>query len=309
MDNLTHSLAGALLGQLGLKRLTGRAMGTLVIAANIPDIDALYRFAGPSLGFRRGITHGPVAMLVLPVVLTGLVLAFDRLWPKRSGPPVRPWAVLLLAFIGTLSHPMLDWLNSYGIRFLEPFSNRWFYGDTLFIMDLWLWIALLASVHVSQIRERKGRSDWRFPAVVGLGAILAYVAANFAFSTLAERRTEHQLVAERKVQPTLVVANPVPLAPWRRNMLWRNQQVHGSGSFAPGRGLRLQPGATANGLDNPALAGAARRDEEVKTFLFWSRMPIVIERDGRPFLTDQRFLDRARRRGGNLFLVPLDGER
>lgn len=305
MDNLTHSLAGALLGQLGLKRLTGRAMGTLVIAANTPDIDALYSFSGPSLAFRRGITHGPVAMLVLPVVLTALVLAFDRLWPKRGGPPVRAWAVLLLAFIGTLSHPLLDWLNSYGIRFLEPFSRRWFYGDTLFIMDLWLWIALLGSVHLSQIWERRGRADWRRPAVVGLGAILIYIAANFAFSTVAERRTEQQLVAE-KVQPTLVVASPVPLAPWRRTMLWRNEQVHGSGSYVLGRGVRFHPRVAPNGLDNPALARAAQRDEGVKAFLFWSRMPIVVEEAGKPFLTDQRFYDpRSRRR---LFLVPLGGE-
>ena len=303
MDNLTHSLAGALLGQLGLKRLTGRAMGTLVIAANIPDIDAFYRFAGPSLAFRRGITHGPVAMIVLPVVLTGLVLAFDRIWPKRTGPPVRPWMVLLLAFIGTLSHPMLDWLNSYGIRFLEPFSHRWFYGDTLFIMDLWLWIALLASVQMSQIRERKGRSDWRRPAIVGLGAILVYVAANFAFSTFAERRTEQRLIAEHRVQPTLVVANPVPLTPWRRTMLWRNAEVHGSGSFLLGRGLRLDPQVRPNGLDKSALARASKSDEEIRAFLFWSRMPIVVEQDGKAFLTDQRFFNRRNPRG--FFLIPL----
>ena len=40
MDNLTHSLAGALLGQMGLKKLTGRAMPALIIGANIPDLDA-----------------------------------------------------------------------------------------------------------------------------------------------------------------------------------------------------------------------------------------------------------------------------
>ncbi len=41
MDNLTHSLVGALFGQMGLKRKTGLAMPTLIIAANIPDIDAV----------------------------------------------------------------------------------------------------------------------------------------------------------------------------------------------------------------------------------------------------------------------------
>lgn len=301
MDNLTHSLAGALLGQLGLKQLTGRAMGTLVIAANIPDIDAIYAFAGPSLGFRRGITHGPIAMLVLPVLLTAAVLLWNRWRPSQR--PVSAWAVLLLAFIGTLSHPMLDWHNSYGIRFLEPFSHRWFYGDTLFIIDVWLWIVLLASVHRSQILERRAHPGWSRPAFVGIAAILAYVASNFALSTVAERRTEKKLVA-RKVGPSLVVANPVPLAPWRRTMLWRTAEIHGSGSFVLGRGLSLNPGATPNGLGNPALVRAARRDEEVRAFLFWSRMPIVVEQDGRPFLADQRFFDPARRR--RLFLIPLD---
>ncbi|MCY7398043.1 MAG: metal-dependent hydrolase, partial [Sphingomonas bacterium] len=67
MDNLTHSLAGALLGQLGLKRLSGRAMPTLIIAANLPDIDALTTVIGmPSLALRRGITHGPIALALLP---------------------------------------------------------------------------------------------------------------------------------------------------------------------------------------------------------------------------------------------------
>ncbi len=55
MDNLTHSLAGALLGQMGLKRLTGRAMPTLIIAANLPDIDAVATLLGrESLAIRRG---------------------------------------------------------------------------------------------------------------------------------------------------------------------------------------------------------------------------------------------------------------
>ena len=41
-----------------------------------------------------------------------------------------------------LTHPVLDWLNNYGIRLLMPFSPRWFYGDAVFIIDPWLWLAL-----------------------------------------------------------------------------------------------------------------------------------------------------------------------
>lgn len=86
MDNLTHSLAGAMLGQMGLKRKTGLAMPTLVIAANLPDIDAVAVLLGGHhhLALRRGITHGPIAMLVLPIILWALMLWFDR-WQDRRG--------------------------------------------------------------------------------------------------------------------------------------------------------------------------------------------------------------------------------
>ena len=40
MDNLTHSLVGAILGQAGLKKKTGLAMPALIIGANLPDVDA-----------------------------------------------------------------------------------------------------------------------------------------------------------------------------------------------------------------------------------------------------------------------------
>ena len=34
-----------------------------------------------------------------------------------------------------LGQPLLDWLNTYGVRFLMPFDGTWFYGDALFIID------------------------------------------------------------------------------------------------------------------------------------------------------------------------------
>jgi len=86
MDNLTHSLVGALIGQMGLKRKTGLAMPTLIIAANIPDIDAVATLLGghQHLALRRGITHGPIAMVVLPLLLWGIMLWCDR-WQARRG--------------------------------------------------------------------------------------------------------------------------------------------------------------------------------------------------------------------------------
>ena len=299
MDNLTHSLAGALLGQMGLKRLSGRAIPTLIIAANIPDIDAVATLLGTeSLAIRRGITHGPMAMLVLPLLLTGAMLLWNRWRPSEQ--PVRAGPLLLLAYIGTLSHPALDFLNSYGIRLLEPFSSRWSYGDTLFIIDVWVWAALIAGFWISRRREKRGRGDWRKPAVAAFSAIVVYIVANGLISTQAEAEAERQLNA-RGIRPAMVVANPQPLTFWSRRMLWRDERVHGFGEFDLVNGLALEGPAAANNLDHPALA-ASRGRPDVEAFLFWSRMPVVVENEGRVVLGDQRF----RRWTSGQFMLPLN---
>ncbi len=146
MDNLCHGLTGLAMGHAGLKRKTPLALTTLVLAANAPDIDIVV-VATDTLAvyFRRGWTHGPLAMLLLPIVLTALVVAFDRFVRQRRPlppPQVTPRQVLLGAALGTWSHPLLDYMNSYGIRLLMPLSGQWFYGDALYIVDPWLMLLL-----------------------------------------------------------------------------------------------------------------------------------------------------------------------
>ncbi|QDP20035.1 metal-dependent hydrolase [Sphingomonas xanthus] len=311
MDNLTHGLVGAMLGQMGLKRLSGRAMATLVIAGNIPDIDALTTLVGTeSLALRRGITHGPIALAVLPVLLAALVIAYDRWRPCKV--PLRPGPLIIAAYIGTLSHPALDWLNSYGIRLLEPFSSRWFAGDTLFIIDIWVWVALTLSFLAARRSEKRGGDERRI-AWMGFAVVGLYIFANGLFTGHSERATT-ALLEQRGVQPALVVANPVPGIFWQRKMLWRDAQGFGQGQSLLLHGIRLPGSRTPLGLEDPLLA-AARERPDVRAFLFWSRMPIVIDIEGRRVLTDQRFTDRA---GGeapaqegnrfryNPFTIPLE---
>lgn len=142
---------GAALARTGLDRRTPLATATLVIAANAPDVDVLSYVEGPyhALACRRGITHGLPAQLLLPFAVAAAVLAWDRWVRRRRDPtrePVKPSQVLLLSFLGVLTHPALDWLNVYGMRWGLPFSGTWSYGDTLFIIDPWLWLLLGGAV-------------------------------------------------------------------------------------------------------------------------------------------------------------------
>lgn len=301
MDNLTHSLIGAALGQAGLKKLSGRGMPTLIIAANIPDLDAACTVYGiQSLEMRRGLTHGPIAMLVLPVLLTAIMVGFDR-WQARRGKrpearaPVRPWHLLLLAFIGTLSHPAFDWLNNYGVRLLEPFSSTWYHGDSIFIIDVWMWAALIGGYLWSRAAERCG-GDWRRRGAILLTGLSAYILGNGVLTGVAEARTAAWVRATYGVTPELVVASPVPLAFWQREMLWRGEGQRGRRvvNMAAGVLPSVFPleitGPEPIGMDDPRIAAAAARDREVRAFLFWSRMPFAVRQpDGSLMLGDQRF--------------------
>ena len=295
MDNLTHSLVGAVLAQMGLKKKTGLAMPALILAANLPDIDAGCAIYGiESLAMRRGITHGPLALILLPLVLWTLLIAFDR-WQARRGTrpggrlPIDKGWLLALCYIGCFSHPALDWLNNYGIRLLEPFSHRWFYGDTLFIIDLWIWLALGVAVWLSLRRERRGTANWQRPAWIGFAMVCAYIAVNGLISRTAERTATEALLAS-KHRNLLVVASPPPLTFWKRDIFWRDSDSYGSGTFTLGVGGSLDLAGKPQGLDDYRLSRYLTNNPVERAFIFWARMPIL-ERDGdEVVLRDQRYM-------------------
>ncbi|WP_066553844.1 metal-dependent hydrolase [Croceicoccus bisphenolivorans] len=315
MDNLTHSLVGAVMGQAGLKRRTGLAMPALIFGANLPDIDAGCVVYGlESLAMRRGLTHGPIAWVVLPLLLAGFLYWFDK-WQAKRGTrpdgrlPVHFGWLYALSLIGCLSHPALDWLNSYGIRLLEPFSSRWFYGDAIFIIDPWIWAVLGGSLWLSLRREKAEKAQWRRPALVGLAVVLAYINANLIV-TASARAAAPQRDA---------IAVPVPIEFWRRDLIVEADGVIYAGKALMGWSWPAGLDADARVLTpRPSclhplqLPQFAPDDRALAAFLFWSRAPYIepVERDGRiiDVLHDARFTGDAGSRFSVEVPVPDEAE-
>ena len=185
MDPVTHTLVGAILAETRFGRVPLGTV-TLVIGANLPDIDAAAYFLGSdlALGVRRGWTHGVLAMALLPALLGWVMhrvaVARSRRHPATAPPPLG--RLMGLSYLAVLSHPALDWLNTYGVRLLMPFDGRWFYGDSVFIIDPWLWLLLGTVVVLAH-----SSSPWQAAGWIALGAVATLLVTGFPGTPLAMR--------------------------------------------------------------------------------------------------------------------------
>jgi inner membrane protein len=291
MDNVCHTLAGAACARAGFTRPSRLAATTSMIAANLPDLDVLvFATEVPSVAFRRGWTHGVLAQLVLPAILAALMLAIGRRFSReprdRKGLTLSIGPLLVLSYVGVLSHVFLDYLNNYGVRLLMPFSGRWFYGDTLFIIDPWLWIAFGAAT----VLGSGGRSGRTRMALI--------VASLYIVAMIGSARAARGIVLDAWLRahgtpPRALMVGPVPINPFRKDVIADAGDHYRRGAFTwfPRR-VVFGDATVAKHDEHPALP-AARRDPRVAGILIWARFPfweITAAPDGtRVTVRDMRF--------------------
>lgn len=303
MDNISHTLVGAALGEAGLKRYTGLGMATLMIAANLPDLDVLAIPFGQNLTFRRGWTHGPLAVFVLPALLTACVVGYDRLQHRRgsrpeSRAPVRAGAVFLLSLVGFLSHPFLDWLNSYGIRLLMPFSHEWFYGDALFIIDPWLWLLMGLGIYLSRRRARHRITPPGRPAGITLGLLVVYIGLMIVGSRVGTNLAAASVEEQGLPPAERIMAGPVPVNPVERTLIFDMGQDYRFGRLRllPSPAVQIDAEPLPTNRDHPVVIRAVESGV-FDDFLYWSRFPFFsVMEDGSRFqvdVGDARFTRRA----------------
>jgi len=307
MDPLTHTLVGANLAATRLGEQTRFAAAALVIGANLPDVDSILYFTGQhdlALGFRRGWTHGVLALLVLPFLQTVLLLLLDRWWPHATR-RANARSLLLLSSLAIATHPTLDWLNTYGMRWLMPFDGRWFYGDSVYIMDPWLWLILGAGWLLGKRaswplfagwvffaaaiwRVVGGRSPEYLPlvatvALVLLIALLIRTQRRFAFGALVlatlyigtriglNEATE-AAIARAAPDAQRLMAGPHPIDPRRWNVVVQTPREYRFGIYRWGRGLEWSKDTLPLAVDSPEYR-AALAHPDVRGFVTWMRFP------------------------------------
>ncbi|HYL78885.1 MAG TPA: metal-dependent hydrolase [Bryobacteraceae bacterium] len=274
MDNLTHTLTGLALSRAGLNRWYARPALVLITAANIPDIDFVTVVRGQLTYFawHRGLTHSFLLMPLMAMLPVLLACAIGR--------SMRGWkAAYVLSLIGVASHLLLDWTNTYGVRFLLPFSRHWFRLDLNGLSDLWIWGVLLIAV-VAPLLGRLVSSE--IGAKPGSGRGVAWFALIFFVVYDFGRYLTHQRAVEtlnahvyQGVPPIRAAAfpasaaNPFIWTGWiERPEFAMRFSMNLLADFDPGSGrIFYQP------EPSPVL-DVARQTDAVRIFLDFAQYPV-----------------------------------
>ncbi|HVK55825.1 MAG TPA: metal-dependent hydrolase [Burkholderiales bacterium] len=158
MDNLSHSVVGLAFGEFihrtmpsehnEQSQITRRRLllTSCWLASNFPDLDLVLKpLIAPPLGYllhHRGHTHTLLYAIPQALMLFALIWL---LWPaarrlvNESATARTGLAISVGAGLGL--HILMDYLNSYGVHPFHPFDSRWFYGDMVFILEPFFWVA------------------------------------------------------------------------------------------------------------------------------------------------------------------------
>ena len=179
------------MGRAGLNRKTALATATLTLGAEAADLDVLSRFGGSAfaLNHHRGFTHSFLGVPMVAAVVAGFVYLLWRLRGRRTCNPNLPprWRLLFAyACVAGLSHILLDFTTSYGVRPFWPFSEHWISWDIVFIVEPVLLVVLILGLILpalfALINEEIGsrnqgphaKPQGRLAAILALLAVFAY---------------------------------------------------------------------------------------------------------------------------------------
>ncbi len=301
MEPITHFLTGACIGRAGLNRKTAYATLAAVLAAEAADLDVFWGFAGPveELKHHRGITHTFLFVPVVAAAACGAVWLVHR-WRQRrldrrphpvpdpeSTPhppqPVRWGWVYLAALLSALSHIVLDWTNTYGVRPFYPFNPRWYEGSIIFIAEPVLWAVLIAallfpwlfSLADREMGARRQPFRGRGWAIFALCSMVALWGWRWLERDEARTMLNQQQVAAAPVQRIAVL--PYPVNPFRWHAVLETDGYYQTAEINTRTSL-IDSEAPRDVLYKPAetpAVEAARRTFLGQVYLDWGCWAVV----------------------------------
>lgn len=207
---------GAVVGERALGRQLGRrglAWGALF--GTLPDLDILaYPFLDPiaELYWHRGFSHSVFGILLLSPLFAWLLFR----WWKRRSIAITYRRALLFVLLNFGTHVLIDCFTMYGTQLAEPFSNRRFGLNNLFIIDLLFTAPLLVWIAAALFRRKKpGVASHSMVALCSV-FLLSYTTFSFVAQSKADDRFREELV-KMGIDPDRGRVTAVPF----NTLIWR----------------------------------------------------------------------------------------
>ena len=131
MDPITHGLIGIALSTLSghTMQLNDPVILGCTFGAMLPDLDIIAHVKGRFnyLLKHRGVSH---SLIALSGMALGLSTALYTVFPTTTWSSIFFWTL-----IGTMSHGIMDILNSFGAELLWPFSRKKITVDMIMLTD------------------------------------------------------------------------------------------------------------------------------------------------------------------------------
>ena len=214
MDNITHSLTGALAAKVierqGLPEADQRKQRRvlfwlLVLCANLPDIDVLFSVFGGrlfSLQHHRGITHSFLFAPFLALLPAIIIYTFGKLRNFKI--------VWLASFLGIVIHIFFDLVTPFGTEIFSPLSTTRYSLDWMFIVDPIFTALLGLPLLFGKIFQKRRKAI----VLGGTGLVLVYLSLEMINHGTVLQQVEGGL-NEKGVAATKVSALPQPLSIFR----------------------------------------------------------------------------------------------
>lgn len=208
MDPVTHTLIGVGIANAFFRRRVGpAAVPVLILASNLPDVDALVHVTGSPAAvlLRRTFGH---SLFTIPAWCALLAILLERRYAHVGRRPL-----FGMCLLGAGVHVFFDLVNSFGVVLLWPFSGWRPELAILFIIDLVLAGLLLLPLVACLPRRMRGRLE---PVSrIGVACAAAYVVLCGAARGRAGAVLEGE--AGAREAPAFTYVFPEPFGPQR----WR----------------------------------------------------------------------------------------
>jgi inner membrane protein len=223
MDTVTQITLGAAVGEAVLgKKLGNKAPLWGAIFGVVPDLDVL---ANPfvsevqALAIHRGLSHSILFSVVAAPLFGWMLYRYYR----NSKASWRDWSLMVFGVI--ITHIFVDACTSYGTQVLQPFSNYPLSLNSIFIIDPFYTLPLMAGI-LTALFVKKGDTR-RWANWIGLGLSTLYLLAGFSVKAHVDKVFE-QNFATQNIQPVQHMTTPAPFSIF----LWTGYAEEGDTLYA-----------------------------------------------------------------------------